>query len=291
MKKVLLVLLVIISFTTSSCRRCLRPEKREPKKSKKELAIEFARSFNPGNTPKYYLINQENYKQHSVFMKDGYSGLREVMDIALTDSIKPTTQILRAIEDGNYVMLHTLHKHHKEYVMFHIYEFDKNNKIIEHWDNYAPIYPNNASGHSQIDGPNEINPEEQNRGTLNKFVIKDYTRNILMQQKYKRLPEFFNGDRLVQHSSSYGDGLLNYTRYLRNLQEKGMSIQYKKIHKVLAEGDYVLTVCEGVLNRQHKLALYDLYRLRANHIEEHWEVMEILSDPKYYLNNNGKFNF
>lgn len=48
--------------------------------------------------------------------------------------------------------------------------------------------------------------------------------------------------------------------FLANLHEKGISFGFSKVHHIVAEGNFVLTVAEGHFGDAPK-AFYDLWRL------------------------------
>lgn len=54
---------------------------------------------------------------------------------------------------------------------------------------------------------------------------------------------------------------------------------YDKVHQVLAQGNYALTISEGTLGNA-KTAYYDLWRIENGKIKEHWDVMETIADKK-----------
>jgi len=65
--------------------------------------------------------------------------------------------------------------------------------------------------------------------------------------------------------------------------------QYKKIHKVLGEGNFVLTVSEGEWGGKPQV-FYDLFRAQNGKMVEHWDVIQ--ENPTQGLtNNNGMFGF
>ena len=51
---------------------------------------------------------------------------------------------------------------------------------------------------------------------------------------------------------------------------------YDKVHKVLAEGNFVLTMSEGKFGKApgDHVAYYDLFRLEDGMIVEHWDVIQ-----------------
>ena len=70
--------------------------------------------------------------------------------------------------------------------------------------------------------------------------------------------------------------------------KSGPLIAYQRCHRVLAEGNFVLSVCEGQLNGAHT-AFYDLFRLADGKIVEHWDTTEKVAPKEEWKNSNGKF--
>jgi predicted SnoaL-like aldol condensation-catalyzing enzyme len=66
--------------------------------------------------------------------------------------------------------------------------------------------------------------------------------------------------------------------------------KYTKIHKVLGEGNFVLTVSEGEWNGGKKQAFYDLFRMKEGKIVEHWDVIQEIP-TEGLAHNNGMFGF
>ena len=72
-------------------------------------------------------------------------------------------------------------------------------------------------------------------------------------------------------------------------EDKGRRrIDYHRIHRVLAEGNFVLCVSEGSFDGIPS-AFYDLFRLDKGKIAEHWDTTENIAPRSEWKNNNGKF--
>ena len=65
-------------------------------------------------------------------------------------------------------------------------------------------------------------------------------------------------------------------------------IQYNKLHRILAEGNFVLSVSEGAFDCIHS-SFYDLFRIKDGKIVEHWDTLEKVPPTSEWKNNNGKF--
>jgi predicted SnoaL-like aldol condensation-catalyzing enzyme len=60
------------------------------------------------------------------------------------------------------------------------------------------------------------------------------------------------------------------------------------MHRILAEGNFVLTVSEGSVNGIHS-SFFDLFRVAHGKIVEHWDTAEAIPPRSEWKNDNGKF--
>ena len=63
-----------------------------------------------------------------------------------------------------------------------------------------------------------------------------------------------DGDNYTQHNPQIADGLSGLGKVLKYLASQGITMKYDKIHKVLGEGNFVLTMSEGKLCQNKALA-------------------------------------
>jgi predicted SnoaL-like aldol condensation-catalyzing enzyme len=63
---------------------------------------------------------------------------------------------------------------------------------------------------------------------------------------------------------------------------------YQRVHRVLAEGNFVLSVSEGAFGGVHS-AFYDLFRVADEKLVEHWDTTEKIAPRSEWKNDNGKF--
>ena len=78
----------------------------------------------------------------------------------------------------------------------------------------------------------------------------------------------------LQHNSGIADGLDGLGAALKYFEENGLVLQYDKVHKVLGEGNFVLSVSEGKFGKGEHVAFYDLFRLENGQIVEHWDSLQ-----------------
>jgi len=67
-----------------------------------------------------------------------------------------------------------------------------------------------------------------------------------------------------------------------------LEIHYEKNHRLLAEGNFVLSVSEGV-KAGHHTSFFDLFRIEEMKIVEHWDTTETVVPRSEWKNDNGKF--
>jgi len=81
------------------------------------------------------------------------------------------------------------------------------------------------------------------------------------------------------------DGLESLRSALAGNDPEG-SIEYHKMHHLLAEGDFVLTGCEGSRGNTHT-SFYDLFRVSKGEVVEHWDTSETIPPRSAWKNENG----
>lgn len=69
-----------------------------------------------------------------------------------------------------------------------------------------------------------------------------------------------------------------------------MPMTYEKNHIILGEGNFVLSVSEGVF-MDERVAFYDIFRIENGLVVEHWDTIQKLIPEEEAKNGNGKFNF
>ena len=101
--------------------------------------------------------------------------------------------------------------------------------------------------------------------------------------------EYFGTEEFIDHSPEAEDGVAALRVRLSATAAQGnLLVDYKKLHRVLAEGDFVLTVSEGFKSGIHS-SFYDLFRVSDLKLVEHWDTTEAIPPQSQWKNNNGKF--
>jgi predicted SnoaL-like aldol condensation-catalyzing enzyme len=251
--------------------------------SNKQKAVALLTSLETGDHTPVSYINPNKYIQHNLMVGDGLEGFGAIMQHAPEGGFK--ANVVRAFEDSDFVFTHTVYDFFGPKVGFDIFRFE-NGLIVEHWDNLAEITPANPSGRSQTDGASQI--ADLANTNSNKALVKDFVAAILQRGEVEKIGNYIDGENYIQHNSNIGDGLSGLGKALEYMASEGITMEYHTIHKVLGEGNFVLTVSEGEFAGAHS-AFYDLFRVESGKIVEHWDIIEPILAKKDWKNNNGKF--
>lgn len=288
MKKILISVTVIlaIGFTACNSQKTISNNKKEEKMeiSNKEKVIALLKSIETGAQEPVGYINPNNYIQHNLGVADGLAGFGALLQQLPPNSAKVNT--IRAFEDGDFVFTQTDYNFFGPKIGFDIFRFE-NGQIVEHWDNLQekPLNPN-PSGHTMIDGTTEI--KDINKTEENKALVNNFVNDILVNGKMEKLTGYFDGDNYIQHNPQIADGLSGLGKALEYMASQGVIMKYNKVHRVLGEANFILTISEGKFGDKHT-SFYDLFRVENGKIAEHWDVMETILPKGEWKNSNGKF--
>lgn len=252
--------------------------------SNKEKAVAVLNSLNTGDQKAIAYINPDKYIQHNLGVGDGLAGFGEVLQHAPPGGFK--AKVIRAFEDGDYVFTHTEYDFFGPKVGFDVFRFE-DGLIVEHWDNLAEITPPNPSGRTQFDGETQISDIDLT--VTNKEKVTDFVKTVFIKGEGDQITEYVNPTKYIQHNSAVADGLDGLGAALKYFAENGLVMEYHKLHRVLGEGNFVLTVSEGKFGTGDHVAYYDLFRLEDGMIVEHWDVIQNIPAESEWKNKNGKF--
>ncbi|MGM1429722.1 nuclear transport factor 2 family protein [Sphingobacterium lactis] len=250
----------------------------------KTTVINLLKSFESGNTESLNSIHPNTYKQHNLQVADGYEGFKDFFNSIPHEKTK--VQTIRVFQDGAYVFTHTDYDLFGQSIGFDIFRF-ADGKIVEHWDNLQekPAKPN-PSGRSMIDGTTVV--QDLDKTDTNKHLVRSFVEEILVKGNLDKIQDYFEGDNYLQHNPIIPDQISGLNQSLATMAEKGITMEYDKIHLVLGEGNFVLVVSEGKLANIHT-SFYDLFRVENGKIAEHWDTIETIPAEEHWKNMNGKF--
>lgn len=229
---------------------------------------------------------RETYIQHNPAIPTGRAPIVGFLPALRTSGLKLTTH--RLIADGDFVVTHNSYDNASQLGGERLVAFDvfrvENGQIAEHWDNIAPEAAANPAGRTQVDG--QVAVTDREKTAANKALVADFVQTILVKGDMTRLAGFFAGDAYAQHNSQIGDGLSGLGAALKAMAEKGVTIKYNVVHRVLGEGNFVFVISEGVFAGK-PVAFHDLFRVENSKLAEHWDV--IADIPAKMAHINGKF--
>jgi predicted SnoaL-like aldol condensation-catalyzing enzyme len=229
----------------------------------------------------------EDMIQHNPFVPTGRDALIGFLPGLKASGIAYTNH--RILQDGEFVVLHNSFTNAQAFgadkiVTFDIYRM-KEGMAAEHWDAIQPVVDATASGRSQVDGETEI--KDLDKTEANKALAVALIEDVLMGKNPAKITDYISADSYAQHNPMIKDGLSGIVEAVETLTAQNNMFKYTKIHKVLGEGNFVLTVSEGEWGGKTH-AFYDLFRVENGKMVEHWDVIQAVPTENL-ANTNGMF--
>jgi len=282
--KIMTAIFVLSVFFAS----CDKDEDTNPELSQKEKAASFLEAVNTRNAVTIEELVTEDYIQHNPFLPTGRDAFVQVVTTVLEDN-GTMVENQRMIEQGNFVAMHNLWTNAAPFgadtvVTFDILHFDENGKIAEHWDAIQPWESQTVNGNTMIDGATSIT--NLNQTEANKALAVSIIEDVLMGQNPGNITNYIAED-YIQHNPGIDNGLAGIQTAVDYLISIDNMFQYNTIHKVIGEGNFVLTVSEGQWNGTSN-AFYDLFRMENGKAVEHWDVIQPVPTTGL-ANDNGMF--
>ncbi|MET7277997.1 nuclear transport factor 2 family protein [Kribbella sp. NPDC005582] len=223
-----------------------------------------------------------DYRQHSALATDGPAGLRDLV-AGLGDDVRYDGA--RVLADGDLVALHGVYHGFgpEPLVGFDIFRVDADGKLAEHWDALTPQITTTVSGRTQVDGPATVTETAQTEA--NRALVTEFAERVLVGADYSVLTDFISTETYDQHNPEAADGLAGFGAAAARWAVQGKNLVYKTIHRVIAEGEFVLLQSEGEFGVP--VAYYDLFRVAGAKIVEHWDVIAPI--PAELPHPNGLF--
>lgn len=258
--------------------------------SKKETVGTFLGAVMKGDTTTMRKLANADYIQHNPFIPTGLEPFIQMLPVLQENGT--TAENIRMFQDGNYVFMHNIWRNAKpfgadEMVSFDIIRLDDNGKVAEHWDAMTPLVIETASGRTQTDGPTTA--EDLDKTDANKVLAKAMVEDILMGKNPNKITDYISMEQYDQHNPGIKDGLAGIVEAVEYLTSQNNMFKYTKIHKVLGEGNFVLTISEGEWNGTTNV-FYDLLRFENGKAVEHWDVIQEIPTENL-ANDNGMFGF
>jgi len=251
--------------------------------NRKEQIYTLLKGIETGDATSVAVVNPDKYIQHNPQTHEGGEGLAALFKRLSLSS--PRVNIVRLFTDGDYVFGHTEYDFDTSRVGFEIFRFE-DELTVEHWDNIQPRKGPNPSGHSMTDGP--VDATDLDRTGDNREIVRGFVAEVLINGQLDKLEHYIDGD-YCEHNPRIADGLAALRSALSASATSGGSvIRYDSMHRILAEGNFVLTVSEGSVKGVHS-SFYDLFRIADGKLIEHWDTTEAVPPRSEWKNENGKF--
>lgn len=231
---------------------------------RKQKVYDLLKGIETGDPESVKVVNEEKYIQHNPQTKEGGEGLAQLF--ARLAKTNPKVEIVRLFEDGDYVFGHTIYDFSSVRIGFEVFRYE-GDQVVEHWDNIQARVGDMVGGSTEIEDQEQT---ENNRELINQFIKKAMIAKDA-DFFYSTLDSSF-----VEHSTTMP------------LLEKMINLEYQTNHRLLADGNFVLSVTEGHRDDQH-CSFYDLFRVAKGKIVEHWDTTEKVIPESEWQIQNGKF--
>lgn len=250
--------------------------------SKKNLLKKFLGGIETGDAMAAAVVNEDKYIQHNPQTHEGSEGIAALF--ARLSKTSPCVKFVRVFEDGDYAFAHNEYDFSSLRVAFEVFRFE-NGHAVEHWDNIQRKRGPNPSGRGMLDGATDI--RDLDKTEANRALVRTFAEEVLVGRQLGGIDQFVDPN-LIQHNPDIADGLPSMVSALEANDNGQHVILYRQVHKVLAEGNFVLCMSEGTLNGTHT-SFYDLFRVAGGKIVEHWDTIETIPPRSEWKNDNGKF--
>lgn len=250
---------------------------------RKNQIYTLLKGIETGDPAAVEVVNPNKYIQHNPETHEGGEGLAALFK-RLSKS-EPHVTLVRIFEDDDYVFAHTEYDFASLKIGFEVFRFE-GDYTVEHWDNIQEIQGPNPSGHTMTDGPTTITDLDKTES--NRERVRSFIDDVMIQGHLEKLESYVNNEHFTQHNPQISDGLPALRLVLQTKFGEDSAIKYTHLHRLLAEGNFVLAVSEVSLNGVHS-SFYDLFRISKGKLVEHWDTIETVPPRSEWKNDNGKF--
>lgn len=225
----------------------------------------------------------KDFIEHSPLVADGLQGLRNLVRACPV----MRHEAVRVLVDGDLVAIHGRFAglDDKPLVGFDLYRV-ADGKIVEHWDGLVPEARPNASGRTQLDGPTE--PGDGHDVEKNRRFIHEFFTRTLIEGDYSGFRRHTDGRNFLQHSPDIPDGVEEVIDFLEKLKADGTPLEYDRLHRSVADGQFVLTHSEGRIGGERH-AYFELWRVENGVLAEMWDAITPVPRDDEALHDHGIF--
>ncbi|MDW3191395.1 MAG: hypothetical protein R8G66_03495 [Cytophagales bacterium] len=123
----------------------------------------------------------------------------------------------------------------------------------------------------------------------NKQLVQNLVSDVLFGENPANITNYISQEQYHQHNPQIRDGLDGVQEAFQYLIANNDMFRYTKTHKIIGEGNFVLTINEGIWHEKGHV-FYDLFRVENNKVFEHWDVIQEIPTENL-ANKNGMFGF
>lgn len=251
---------------------------------RKDQVITLLKGIETGDEAAVAVVNPEKYIQHNPQTHEGGEGLAALFKRLAKSS--PRVNVVRIFSDNDYVFAHTEYDFDTSRIGFEIFRFE-GDLTVEHWDNIQPRQLDIPSGHTMVDGVTEVS--DLDKTEINREIVSSFIKDVLIRKQLAKLDQYIDFQNYSEHSPRPGnDSSITHAFIHEPASNGGTTFDYQKMHRILAEGNFILSVSEGSINGVHS-SFFDLFRVAQGKIVEHWDTIEAIPPRSEWKNDNGKF--
>lgn len=229
------------------------------------------------------------YRQHNPQAPDGKAGFLAYFDKRMAripkNRPRPETVFPRVFAEGDFVLIHRhviLPGNAPDIVSMDLFRMEES-KVVEHWDAIQRGVQKNQAKRL-VSGPTMA--KDFGKSQFNKSLVRKFVENVLVHGNMAGFNSYFDGDNYIQHNPNIPNGVSGLVKSIQEMAKNGITMRYYKVHKIIAEGNFVFVQSEGEFGGKHT-AFYDLFRVENEKIAEHWDVIQAV--PEKMPHNNGMF--
>jgi predicted SnoaL-like aldol condensation-catalyzing enzyme len=230
----------------------------------------------------------DRYTQHSTGVRDGLEGFVEFFEPFIERNPDRKIEIVRSLVDGRFVFVQAaqeLNGGETRWVTTDLFDTDRNEKIIEHWDVIHELGGPNPGGHTQIDGSTRVT--DLHLTEANKDHVRRFLTEAFCEEPTAPFSDFISSETYLNHNPEAPDGLAALEEMDRTSRANGQALFYRTVHRIIGQGNFVVSLAHQVWN-SIDYAAFDIFRLDNGLIVEHWDNVEPIP-PAHELVNSGKF--
>jgi len=232
----------------------------------------YRRAVGQGDIAFADAIIAEDYSQHSRGMKPGKAGVLEALR-AMKNAPRPatpSTPFMRLVAEGEYVVTNlSFDWGGKQKVVVDLFRF-RDGQVAEHWDVVEDAPEATLNGHALMDGTAPLG--EPTLTAENKPRATAFYQRVFIERDRTALPHLVS-ENLIQHIPEIANGLAGLEDFLK---QSAPAFCVEKIHRIIAEGDFVVFQSEGQWAQQ-ATHFFHIFRLSVGKIQEQWGVKQRIS--------------